>query len=491
MPKKLWTSLMTLLILVNSLLGFSSAVAHAQTNSSAIQFVDSVTMKDSTGKAVGTTKISNSSAVQLLYQLKLPDGDVDPTATYTMPLPPELRCEITTPVEITASDGTVLGHLTVTNGQINLTFTNAINQLANRTINFAIWAKFNKDTLDYSNGNDLVFPTANNVENILHVNFYESDSGIGSGTSAISKTLRYEGGNVVDWTVTINKGGYAVDDAVFEDTMENTQSYIQGSLTVNYRNYKEKSVPVSTETPNLTFTPNSDGSQSANIHFGTLTSKNVMDANAVTSIVIHYQTKMSYNEKDNRYPNHATLYNGNVQVDRAASTATYRANQAGGDGDRVSNVMVKYVDDSGNPLASDVILSGNVGSTFSADQKSFDGYTLKTIQGDPQGTFSDQDQEITFIYSKTPVMSGRITVKYVDDEGHVLTDSDILTGNVGENYQTNPKAINGYTLKEVTGQPKGHYTDQDQIITYIYTKNQVDNPATGPDNPSSSSSSSS
>ncbi|MGL5897113.1 MAG: MucBP domain-containing protein, partial [Lactococcus lactis] len=47
------------------------------------------------------------------------------------------------------------------------------------------------------------------------------------------------------------------------------------------------------------------------------------------------------------------------------------------------------------------------------------------------------------------------------------------SGNVGDDYTTEQKDIDGYTFKEVQGSATGTFTDQAQTVTYVYTKNNV------------------
>ncbi|MBM7545076.1 hypothetical protein JOC59_001818 [Weissella beninensis] len=56
-----------------------------------------------------------------------------------------------------------------------------------------------------------------------------------------------------------------------------------------------------------------------------------------------------------------------------------------------------------------------------------------------------------------------------------LADDVIASGNVGDSYSTIQKDVPGYTFKEVQGNPTGSFTDQNQTVTYIYTKNPVTN----------------
>ncbi|MDG4977643.1 MucBP domain-containing protein, partial [Lactococcus lactis] len=70
---------------------------------------------------------------------------------------------------------------------------------------------------------------------------------------------------------------------------------------------------------------------------------------------------------------------------------------AGGD------VTAKYVDTDGNKISDDVIKSGNVGDSYTTDQKTIAGYTFKEVQGSATGTFTDQAQTVTYIYTKNNI----------------------------------------------------------------------------------------
>ncbi|MGA3506778.1 MucBP domain-containing protein, partial [Lactiplantibacillus plantarum] len=50
-------------------------------------------------------------------------------------------------------------------------------------------------------------------------------------------------------------------------------------------------------------------------------------------------------------------------------------------------VTDKYVDESGNSIADNVVSSGNVGDPYSTTQKDIAGYTFKGVQGTPTGFF--------------------------------------------------------------------------------------------------------
>jgi predicted O-methyltransferase YrrM len=137
------------------------------------------------------------------------------------------------------------------------------------------------------------------------------------------------------------------------------------------------------------------------------------------------------------------------------------------------SVTAKYVDTDGNVISDNVIQSGNIGDAYTTEQKSIPGYTFKEVQGSVSGTFTDQAQTVTYVYTKDPVAGGSVTAKYVDTDGNVISDNVIQSGNVGDTYTTEQKSIPGYTFKEVQGSATGTFTDQSQTVTYVYTKDPV------------------
>ncbi|MFZ1776615.1 MAG: MucBP domain-containing protein, partial [Lactococcus raffinolactis] len=137
------------------------------------------------------------------------------------------------------------------------------------------------------------------------------------------------------------------------------------------------------------------------------------------------------------------------------------------------NVTAKYVDENGNPIADDVIASGNVGDPYSTTQKDVPGYTFKEIQGPASGQFTSQEQTVTYVYTKDPVVGGSVIAKYVDAAGNTISDNVVKSGNVGEDYTTEQKTIPGYSFKEIQGPAFGQFTSQEQTVTYVYTKDPL------------------
>ncbi|MGY3779158.1 MucBP domain-containing protein [Isobaculum melis] len=134
------------------------------------------------------------------------------------------------------------------------------------------------------------------------------------------------------------------------------------------------------------------------------------------------------------------------------------------------DVTVKYVDENNNEIADSITLSGNIDDGYTSEQKAITGYTFKEVQGNTTGTFTDDEQIITYIYTKDIVKAAPVTVHYVDTEGQKLAEDIVLDGNVGERYETEQLTFNHYDFKEVEGSISGEFIDKEQEVTYIYAK---------------------
>lgn len=165
----------------------------------------------------------------------------------------------------------------------------------------------------------------------------------------------------------------------------------------------------------------------------------------------------------------------NQGTDSAVATITVKEAQPVKGG----NVTAKYIDTDGNKISDDAVKTGNVGETYTTEQKSIEGYTFKEVQGKPTGRFTDQAQTVTYVYTKNeiPNLIGTILVKYVDTDGNKISEDVVKSGTVGEGYSTEKKDIEGWIFKEVRGNKTGKFTNQVQTVTYVYAKNKA-NPVT-------------
>lgn len=81
---------------------------------------------------------------------------------------------------------------------------------------------------------------------------------------------------------------------------------------------------------------------------------------------------------------------------------------------KISNVIVKYLDENGNSIASDETLTGKVGDGYVSEDKAIAGYTLKLRPSNAVGSFTDNEQTVIYIYRLTQKENSQILNVQVD-----------------------------------------------------------------------------
>ena len=144
---------------------------------------------------------------------------------------------------------------------------------------------------------------------------------------------------------------------------------------------------------------------------------------------------------------------------------------------RETTITAHYQDEKGKTLAPDETYTGTYGTPYEAKVKEIPGYVLTAMPKNAKGLIGENVDDIMFIYQKptnngkTPIKAADVTVHYEDENGNQIAPNVILSGNVGDGYQTETKAISGYTLKTRPNNAAGFFTSQPQDVVYVYTKN--------------------
>ncbi|MGG5314513.1 MucBP domain-containing protein [Enterococcus sp. AZ072] len=151
---------------------------------------------------------------------------------------------------------------------------------------------------------------------------------------------------------------------------------------------------------------------------------------------------------------------------------------------QLGNLLIRYVDENGNEIQQRETIHGLVSSEYLVEPTAIEGFTFKEIQADSdpaQGQFSAEPQSVTFVYSKLPnVQLGNLLIRYVDENGKEIQQSQTLNGPIGEGYDVSSDqyklSIDGYVLVEekLPNNMKGAFTAQEQTVTFIYKK--IDHP---------------
>ncbi|WP_270266345.1 MucBP domain-containing protein [Enterococcus casseliflavus] len=133
-------------------------------------------------------------------------------------------------------------------------------------------------------------------------------------------------------------------------------------------------------------------------------------------------------------------------------------------------VTVKYEDGEGNQLSEPTILSGKVGLPYESKPKEILGWYVPEMPSNVSGTFTEEAQEVIYIYDRSD--AAPVIVKYEDTEGNQLSELTILSGKVGLPYESKPKEISGWTVKEIPDNASGTFTNDVQEVIYVYHKEE-------------------
>ncbi|ANZ57606.1 hypothetical protein BGL34_04430 [Fructilactobacillus lindneri] len=134
------------------------------------------------------------------------------------------------------------------------------------------------------------------------------------------------------------------------------------------------------------------------------------------------------------------------------------------------SLQINYVDEQGKQLATSDNLTGKYGDHYQTVPKDIIGYHLIKTEGEPNGSYTDGKQSVTYVYAKD---DEQVTVHYVDESGKSLANNKIITGKYGDTYQTNAKSITGYHLIRTEGNASGKYTIDTPDVTYVYAPDEV------------------
>ncbi len=83
---------------------------------------------------------------------------------------------------------------------------------------------------------------------------------------------------------------------------------------------------------------------------------------------------------------------GGMQYDNGTWSAIEEPVQEG-------TVIVKYVDEDGNSIATQTTKTGEVGTSYTTSAKTIDGYTLKTTPSNASGKFTSGTTTVTYVNS--------------------------------------------------------------------------------------------
>ena len=147
-----------------------------------------------------------------------------------------------------------------------------------------------------------------------------------------------------------------------------------------------------------------------------------------------------------------------------------------------TRVIVKYLEQDDTPediadnqvLAPEVTIEGYEGKDYTTVEEEIPEYTLVATTDNTEGKM--QRDEIVVIYYYAP--NTNVTVKYLErddtadnSDNKVLAPEEIINGHVGQDYTTQAKDIDGYTLVATTDNLEGTMTKDPIEVIYYYAQN--------------------
>ena len=136
----------------------------------------------------------------------------------------------------------------------------------------------------------------------------------------------------------------------------------------------------------------------------------------------------------------------------------------------IGYVKVNYQDTDGHSLWPTINLSGQIDTAYSTEKKEIEGYVFDHVDGSETGNYSLETQTVTYVYRKgtDQELPGIVRVRYQDDQGTLIIPEIVMKGELGKNYYTRKKEFRNYIFRKVEGEEFGQYSEQEQVVTYIY-----------------------
>ncbi|MBS7576540.1 MULTISPECIES: MucBP domain-containing protein [unclassified Enterococcus] len=126
-----------------------------------------------------------------------------------------------------------------------------------------------------------------------------------------------------------------------------------------------------------------------------------------------------------------------------------------------------------------VIIVGGVGSTIIVNAES-ESLPKSTVENLSKNTIYNKQKSINgYEYigyirnsSNNPkVENGTVTIKYQDVNGNELAADNNLIGIIGSNYEAEQNIFEGYTFERIEGNQTGTFSNENQVVKFIYSKN--------------------
>lgn len=139
----------------------------------------------------------------------------------------------------------------------------------------------------------------------------------------------------------------------------------------------------------------------------------------------------------------------------------------------IGSVTIRHIleeEDGSTLLLAEQILHPISEESYTSEPLDVLGLKVKQIPDNATGEFTEENQVVTYLYERD--IAAPVTVVFIDENGNDLADSIVLTGKWGLSYESQPKNISGYELKEIPGNAEGLFSEEEQLVTYVYIKQE-------------------
>lgn len=130
-----------------------------------------------------------------------------------------------------------------------------------------------------------------------------------------------------------------------------------------------------------------------------------------------------------------------------------------------TSVVSNYFDENGKPIAESKTLYGKIYDSYSTEEKNIYGYILKEIPDNAKGEMTENTIAVNYVYK---LKDTNIEVRYIDKNGNELAEPIDIYGKVFDEYTSEPKNFEGYTLVELPENATGTMTEDKITVTYLY-----------------------
>lgn len=149
----------------------------------------------------------------------------------------------------------------------------------------------------------------------------------------------------------------------------------------------------------------------------------------------------------------------------------------------VGNVAVNFKDRNGSVLAPQLTLAGTLGEKFDLSNMASvneivhrlaqKGYTMVGTENNvaTTGTYAEKMTHVTFLFDVKPVQT---TLNFLNEQGEKISESQILSGKPGEQWQTTIPKLKGYAFQKIKQKEANVAVSTDQLSGTYVTDSAID-----------------